>query len=93
MAESCVQCQAKYTVFAVVSVSSTVFTYKFANNRLLIPHVGVRLFLARRYLRCLWLLTERDKALLYAPVSPRYGFEVGAVQIRQYTHGAALYGW
>lgn len=44
--------------------------------RLLIPHVGVRLFLVRRYLRCVQLLTERDRALLYAPVSPRYGFEV-----------------
>jgi hypothetical protein len=50
-------------------------------SRLVIPHVGVRLFLVRkylRYLRCMWVLTDRDKALLYAPVSPRYGFEVGA---------------
>ena len=40
--------------------------------------MGVRLFLIRRYLRCRpALITERDKALLYAPVSPRYGFEVG----------------
>ncbi|GFH28740.1 uncharacterized protein HaLaN_27281, partial [Haematococcus lacustris] len=49
--------------------------------RLLIPHVGVRLFLVRRYLRCSRFITERDKALLYAPVSPRYGFEFGMITI------------
>ncbi len=44
--------------------------------RLLVPHVGVRLFLFRRYLRACWVTTDRDTAVLYAPVSPRYGFEV-----------------
>jgi hypothetical protein len=42
----------------------------------------VRLFLVRRYLRCVRVLTERDKALLYAPVSPRYGFEVRALLVQ-----------
>ena len=34
---------------------------------------------ARRYLRYRRIITERDKALLYAPVSPRYGYEVSSL--------------
>jgi hypothetical protein len=58
--------------------------------RLLVPHVGVRLYLLRRYCRPAAgaLLSccrhgakpgERERALMTAPVSPRYGYEVGAV--------------
>ncbi|GLC55507.1 hypothetical protein PLESTB_000995000 [Pleodorina starrii] len=59
--------------------------------RLLIPHVGLRLYLLRRYCRpaAAAVLScsccsrggakpgERERALMTAPVSPRYGYEVG----------------
>ncbi|PNH02545.1 hypothetical protein TSOC_011463 [Tetrabaena socialis] len=45
--------------------------------RLLWPHIGVRMYLLRRYLRCSCVVTSRERAFLNAPVSPRYGFEVG----------------
>ncbi|KAG2443726.1 hypothetical protein HXX76_002072 [Chlamydomonas incerta] len=47
--------------------------------RMLWPHIGIRMYLLRRYLRFRCWTTEREKAFLMAPVSPRYGFEVGMV--------------
>ncbi|PNW73839.1 hypothetical protein CHLRE_13g574850v5 [Chlamydomonas reinhardtii] len=47
--------------------------------RMLWPHIGIRMYLLRRYLRFRCWTTKREKAFLMAPVSPRYGFEVGMV--------------
>ncbi|KAG2438979.1 hypothetical protein HYH02_010771 [Chlamydomonas schloesseri] len=47
--------------------------------RMLWPHIGIRMYLLRRYLRLRCWTTLREKAFLMAPVSPRYGFEVGMV--------------
>ncbi len=43
-------------------------------------HTGIRMFLLRRYVfRCTAApLTERERAMLYAPTSPRIGVEYGA---------------
>ena len=46
--------------------------------RMLWPHIGVRMYLLRRYCRCSRVMTDRERAFLVAPVSPRYGFEVRA---------------
>ena len=47
--------------------------------RLLIPHPQLRFYIFRRWIfRSSSIpLTPRDKAFLYAPTSPRYGFEIG----------------
>ncbi|GLC35608.1 hypothetical protein PLESTM_000342700 [Pleodorina starrii] len=49
--------------------------------RMLWPHIGVRMYLIRRYLRFSCIITSRERAFLMAPVSPRYGFEVGMVMM------------
>ncbi|GLI62080.1 hypothetical protein VaNZ11_004639 [Volvox africanus] len=49
--------------------------------RMLWPHIGIRMYLIRRYLRFSCIITQRERAFLMAPVSPRYGFEVGMVTI------------
>ncbi|EFJ49655.1 hypothetical protein VOLCADRAFT_104236 [Volvox carteri f. nagariensis] len=49
--------------------------------RMLWPHIGIRMYLIRRYLRLSCIITRRERAFLMAPVSPRYGFEVGMVMI------------
>ncbi|GAX72907.1 hypothetical protein CEUSTIGMA_g362.t1 [Chlamydomonas eustigma] len=47
--------------------------------RMVIPHPASRFYIFRRWLcRCTFApVTQRDKAFLYQPTSPRYGFEVG----------------
>jgi hypothetical protein len=46
--------------------------------RLFLPHIGIRMFIFRRFLfRCSTApLTDRERAVLYAPTSPRIGVEV-----------------
>lgn len=49
--------------------------------RMLWPHIGIRMYLLRRYLRFSRIITDREQAaFLAAPVSPRYGFEVSRRQ-------------
>eukprot|EP00798_Chlamydomonas_sp_ICE-L_P017208 gene17208-23528_t len=57
--------------------------------KLVLPHPGVRMYLLRRYFRCSPVLTVRDRAVLYAPVSPRYGFEIGRMML-MYVIGLAF---
>ncbi|KAG2500669.1 hypothetical protein HYH03_001435 [Edaphochlamys debaryana] len=49
--------------------------------RMLWPHIGIRMYLLRRYLRLSCVITAREKAALMAPVSPRYGFEIGMIML------------
>ncbi len=57
--------------------------------RMLWPHIGIRMYLLRRYLRFSRIITDREQAaFLAAPVSPRYGFEVSS---RQHVRHSAEY--